>query len=193
MLVLLLTGPGILQTRYPGFPDMIRPAHVALGLAGLLVAVYVALRRETKAVFFTICLVAVTLTFGYVELFKPARGNYNKVKIIAEAIRSIVGDAPLALSDTQGSVELLYYLDRREPTRFVAPEEIQRYFRSEKKVFALFVKEVYERIQSRPDLPINKLAEYSHRKWRLVLVENQAVKTETERDSQSPGEPIPPK
>ncbi len=186
ILALLFTGPGILQKRYPGFPDMIRPAHAALGLSGFVVAVYVALRRETKAVFLTICLVAVTLTFGYLELFKPARGNYNKVKIIADAIRSIVGDAPLALSNTQGSVELLYYLDRREPTRFLAPEEIQRYFRSEKKVFALLVKDVYERIQSRSDLPITKLAEYSHRRWRLVLVENQAVKREAERNLHPP-------
>lgn len=175
--VLLLTGPRILQMRFPGFPNVIRPAHAALGLAGLLVAICVALRCGTKAVFIAVCLVALTLTFGYIELFKPARGNYNKVKIIADAIRSIVGDAPLALSHTQGSEELLYYLDRREPTRFVAPEEIQSYCRSEKKVFALLVEDVYERIQSGSDLPIQKLADYSHRKWRLVLVENQGIKT----------------
>jgi len=193
IMVLLLPGSKIIQMRFPGFPDVIRPAHSALGLSGLLVAVYVALRRGTKAIFFTICLTAMTLTFGYVELFKPARGNYNRVKIIADAIRSIVGDAPLALSYTQGSVELLYYIDRREPTRFVAPEEIPRYFRSEKKAFALLAKDVYERIQSRSDLPIKTLAEYSHRKWRLVLVENQAVKPEAERDYQPLGEPIPPK
>ena len=170
--------------RYPGFPDMLRPAHVALGVAGLLAAVYVALRRETKAVFFTTCLVAVTLTFGYVELFKPARGNYNKVKIIADAIRSTVGEAPLALSYTQGNVELLYYLDRREPTPIVAPEEIRSYFHSENRVFALLGKDVYDGFQSRSDLPIKKLAEYSHRKWRLVLVDNQAGTTETTRDLQ---------
>jgi hypothetical protein len=191
--VLLVAGPRMLQIRFPGFSAMIRPAYAALGLAGLTAALYFAWRRGTKAVLFTVCIMATTLTFAYVELFKPARGDYNKVKIIAAAIRSVVGDAPFALSHNQGSVELLYYLDRREPTRFIVPEEIQGYFRSEKKVYALLVQGVFEGIQHRSDLSIKKLAEYSHRKWRLVLVANQGVKTEAERDDQRPGEPIPTK
>jgi 4-amino-4-deoxy-L-arabinose transferase-like glycosyltransferase len=169
---LLWIGPRTLKIRHPGFPSMISPSHFLFVLGGCLVAIYVALSQAKKTIFSTVCVIAMALTFFFAHFYRPAREQYNRVRAISYEVRSIVGDSPLVLSYTQGSTEFLYYLDRREPVRFVDREEARRLLRSDRKLFAVLLRNVYEEIKSGADFPLHKLAEYTHRHWQYVLVSN---------------------
>lgn len=173
MFAALLIGPKILQLRFPGFPDLIGPAHsIVAGLVLVcLVALYIALQRQIRDVFYAVAVIALTLTLAFVHFFRAAQGQYNAVKNIARDIRSTVGDSPLALSPTQGSTELLYYLDRTEPVWYVAKiDGVEKFWRSEKKVFALLTTDLYDELKSLPGFPTHKVAEFAHRKWHYVLI-----------------------
>ena len=170
--LLLWVGPRILAIRHPGFPDMVHPASFLFVLGGCLIAIYVALSQEKRALFSTQCVIAMALTFFFVHTYRPARGQYNRVGAIAREVRVIVGDFPLVLLYTDGSTEFLYYLDRPAATQMIGKEEIRRVLRSETKVFALLPHDVYEDLDTGSDVRMRKLADYAHRHWRYVLVSN---------------------
>jgi len=170
----LFIGPELIQMRFPMFPRFLPQLYVLFLLMGSCAMIYAAWRQQTRMIFLSVVAVAVVMTFGVVQFYDPARGQYNTVKMIGQQLRLIVGDSPLVISPTQGTVELLYYLDRPEPVRYVgSPEEARMAFSSEQKIFALLTRDLYEKLEHRNGLSLSRLAEYTHRKWHYVLVSNR--------------------
>ena len=167
-------GPTLIQMRFPNFPLFLPPPFILLLLAFAISLMYAAWRQHTKMIFLGVVAVAMAVTFGVVQFFDPARGHYNSVKTIAEELRLTVGDSPLVMSFTQGSTELLYYLDRKEPVRYVgSPEVASAVFRAEPHTFGLLAEDLYEQLQERNEVALTRLADYSHRKWHYVLVKQR--------------------
>ena len=170
----LWVGPPLVQMRFPKFPQFLPPFYIFLLFVGSVAVMYAAWRQQTRMFFLSVAAVAVIMTFGVVQFFDPARGQYNSVKMIGQQLRSVVGESALVISPTNGTVELLYYLDRFDPVRYVgSAEEASSIFRSEQKTFGLLTGDLYEKLKHRDDLSLYRLADYSHRRWHYVLVSNR--------------------
>jgi 4-amino-4-deoxy-L-arabinose transferase-like glycosyltransferase len=173
IVVALFAGPLVFRARY-SIPTNFWPAPFAL-LIGLccLALLYNALRRGPRGIFLGVWAVAMALTLGLVQVFYPALARYDSAKPISEQVRAIVGDSPVVMQipDWTFRVEFLYYLDRPDAVlRLDTADEIYAAFRPVRQVFGLVTRDRYEELERRGDVPLARLADYTHRRRDYVLV-----------------------
>jgi 4-amino-4-deoxy-L-arabinose transferase-like glycosyltransferase len=172
----VLYGPALLVRRRPEVSLPLPSVTTVILIAAALTGLYVALTRGLRAVVAVTCGLAVAVTLLTVFGLQRALGRANHVRAIADDIRARVATAPLLVSPTEGTTELLYYLDRPAPTRYVPSGPEASRLLATRAGYALLTREAYDglqpaRVSAAPGEP---LAEYRHRRWRYVLVRTGA-------------------
>lgn len=164
----------ILSMRLPRFPEFMPALPMLVFLLACGVMAYVAYEGYRRAIFSSVLASAMMMTFGLVQFFYPAIGQYVTLRTISQEVRSIVGDSPVVLVFTAGNSGLAYYLAQLGPvTNVESAEALRPILRANRQVFALMGKDRYDELDCDGEISLLPLAYYSFRKWRYVLVTNR--------------------
>ncbi len=172
----LLVGPRLISSRLD-LPRDAWPTFLSL-LIGIacVVTIYTACGHGLRVVFASVLVVAMAMTVVLVHVFFPAVDRYQSPAALTRRIAAMVGDAPLMVigPDLNFEHDILYYLDRPQPTPLLkTAEEIRDAFHSDRKVFGFMLKDLYEELEGRDDIPLVRVADFSYRRRIFVLVSNR--------------------